>query len=498
MLMTVNHHWAAIAIFGLTCLGSVFPLTGSAATIPLVAREFRGVWVATVKNMDWPSQVGLTSAQQQAELIAILDRAAQLRLNAVIFQVRPQCDALYASKFEPWSEFLSGRMGVAPWPAYDPLAFAVEEAHRRGLELHAWFNPYRARHTEATSPLAPNHIARTHPELVRTYGTQLWLDPGEKAVQEHSLAVILDVVRRYDVDGVHLDDYFYPYPERDKQGHAVDFPDEPSWQRYVKGGGRLARDDWRRENVNGFIQRLYTSVKSAKRRVKFGISPFGIWRPGFPESIKGLDTYATLFADARLWLVNGWLDYCAPQLYWPMDQQAQSYSVLLKWWQEQNTRSRHLWPGNFANKVADGAWSADEIAQQILIARTARARGNILFSARSLTRPTSCLADLLARTVYAEPALVPASPWLDKSTPAQPRVEARRTADGALDLSWKSGRSERVWLWVLQARIAGRWSAEILPGGQQSAVLRGVEQAALSAVDRCGNQSEAVVILPRN
>jgi uncharacterized lipoprotein YddW (UPF0748 family) len=399
-------------------------------------------------------------------------------------------------------------MGVAPSPAYDPLAVAIQEAHRRGLELHAWFNPYRARHTEAKSPLAPDHIARTHPELVRTYGSQLWLDPGEKAVQDWSLAVILDVVRRYDLDGVHLDDYFYPYPERAWRGQNLDFPDEPSWQRYVRGGGKLARDDWRRENVNGFIQRLHTSVKSAKRWVKFGISPFGIWRPGYPETIKGFDAYAELYADARLWLVNGWLDYLAPQLYWPMEQQAQSYPVLLKWWMGQNARSRHLWPGNFANKVADGAWSADEIAQQILIARTAGARGNILFSARSLmpprpaiaanpkrpARPQSDLAGLLARTVYAEPALVPASPWLDKTTPPKPRVEARRASDGALDLSWKPGGSEGAWLWVLQARSAGRWSTEILAGSQRSHTLRGVEQVALSAVDRSGNQSEAVVI----
>ena len=196
---------------------------------PPVRREFRGVWVATVANIDWPSRPGLPADSQRAELVRMLDLAARMRMNAIVLQVRPAADALYPSELEPWSEYLTGAQGRPPEPLYDPLAFAVEEAHRRGLELHAWFNPYRARHPTAASPAAESHISRTHPEVVKEYGRYLWMDPGEPLVRERTLNVMLDVVRRYDVDGVHIDDYFYPYPERDSSGAVVPFPDDPSW-----------------------------------------------------------------------------------------------------------------------------------------------------------------------------------------------------------------------------------------------------------------------------
>ena len=307
----------------------------TSVSLPAPVREFRGAWLATVANLDWPSEPGLSVAQQKAELTALLDHAAQLKLNAVILQVRPMADAVYASPLEPWSEFLTGRMGKAPQPFYDPLAFAVTEAHRRGLELHAWFNPFRVSlpPAQARSPAALNHLSRTHPELVRRYGNLLWLDPGEPAAREHVLSVILDVVRRYDVDGITFDDYFYPYPEKDVDGRNVDFPDDASWRKFGAASG-MSRDDWRRANVNQFIQNVDHSIHALKPWVKFGISPFGIWRPGWPKQIQGLDTYAKLYADSRLWLANGWLDYISPQLYWPVDQREQSYPVLLQWWSE--------------------------------------------------------------------------------------------------------------------------------------------------------------------
>jgi len=339
-----------------------------ASAPPPVARELRGVWVATVANIDWPSRPGLPADSQRAELTALLDRAAALRLNAVVFQVRPAADALYPSELEPWSEFLTGEQGKAPEPLWDPLAFAVDGAHRRGMELHAWFNPYRARHPAAKGTEAPTHISRTHPGLVKSYGRYLWMDPGEPEVQERSLRVMLDVVRRYDVDGIHIDDYFYPYPERDSAGRTVDFPDEPSWQRYRASGGRLARDDWRRRNVDDFIQRLHREIHREKPWVKFGISPFGIWRPGHPPQIQtGFDQYAMLYADARRWLREGWMDYFTPQLYWPVAQTPQSYPVLLDWWVKENVRGRHLWPGNFTSRTWEGnptPWGAREILGQ--------------------------------------------------------------------------------------------------------------------------------------
>src|SRR5688500_4792441 len=258
---------------------------------PAVAREFRGAWVASVANIDWPSRPGLTSEQQQAELLALLDRAAQLRLNAVILQVRPAADALYPSRLEPWSEYLTGEMGKAPVPFYDPLAFAVAEAHRRGLELHAWFNPFRARHASARSPVSRDHVSNTRRGLVKEYGRSLWLDPGEPEARRYSLSVIMDVVRRYDIDGVHIDDYFYPYRERDGSGRLISFPDDASWRRYRRSGGRLTRDDWRRRNVDLFVESVYTAMKREKPLVRFGVSPFGIWRPGSPPQVTGLDPY---------------------------------------------------------------------------------------------------------------------------------------------------------------------------------------------------------------
>src|SRR6266513_473262 len=211
---------------------------------PPIRREFRGVWVASVENIDWPSVPGLSTREQQEELLAILDRAVALKLNAVILQVRPAADALYASPYEPWSEYLTGKMGRPPNPWYDPLEFAVNEAHKRGLELHAWFNPYRAHHPSGRSRPSPNHISVTHPELVKRYGSMLWMDPGEPEVREHTVRVVLDVVQRYDIDGVHIDDYFYPYKEKDRRGRLIEFPDATSWRKYLRSGGGLSRDDW--------------------------------------------------------------------------------------------------------------------------------------------------------------------------------------------------------------------------------------------------------------
>ncbi len=256
-------------------------------SVPPPAREFRAAWITEVAvNPDWPSKPGLTTAQQKAELISLLDRAQQLHFNAVFFQVRPACDAFYSSSIEPWSDRITGTMGKAPEPFYDPLAFTIAEAHKRGLELHAWFNPFRAAHPETKSPPAPNHITRTHPELVRHYADQIWLDPGEPAAQARTLAVVLDVVKRYDVDGVVFDDYFYPYPVKNFAGHELDFPDDASWQKYGMKTG-LTRDDWRRDNVNQLVQKVSQEIKAAKPQVQFGISPFGIWRPQNPLANKG-------------------------------------------------------------------------------------------------------------------------------------------------------------------------------------------------------------------
>jgi len=464
-------------------------------TPPKPLREFRAAWVATVGNIDWPSKQDLTTAEQKAELLAMLDRAAQLRLNVVIFQVRPACDALYASKLEPWSEYLTGAMGKPPEPYYDPLAFAVEEAHKRGLELHAWFNPFRARHLSAKSPTAPSHISKTRPRLVRQYGSYLWLDPGEKAAQDYSLTVILDVVRRYDIDGVHLDDYFYPYAEQDASGKELDFPDEQSWRRF--GAKRkLSRQEWRRENVNLFIQGVYGSIKAEKPWVKFGISPFGIWRPGYPSHIEGLDAYAKLYADSRKWLAKGWVDYFVPQLYWAIEPPQQSFPVLLKWWTQQNSKERLLAPGMNSSNVERG-WKPEEILNQIRLARSQPGvAGHVHWSLKRLM-PRSALADALQRAIYTQPALVPASPWLGRARPAKPILAAAPPqAPDRLQVSWSPGRPEPVSHWLLQTRAAGQWKTEILPGNATSHAWHGTvpDVVALSAVDRNGNISPPAAV----
>jgi uncharacterized lipoprotein YddW (UPF0748 family) len=470
---------------------------------PPVRREFRGVWVASVENIDWPSRPGLSTAEQQNELLAILDRASALRLNAVILQVRPAADALYASPYEPWSEYITGQMGRAPTPYYDPLEFAVREAHRRGLELHAWFNPYRAHHPSGRSAPARNHISVTHPEWVKRYGSHLWMDPGEPGVREHSIRVVLDVVRRYDIDGVHIDDYFYPYKEHDSRGRLIEFADAGSYRRYLASGGRLSRDDWRRANVDSLILGVYTGIKRVKPWVKFGISPFGLWRPGYPPGANGFDSYAELYGDSRKWLVNGWADYFTPQLYWPTWREGLSFPVLLQWWVQQNAKGRHMWPGNYIDRV-DGkptGWPAQELVNQIDLTRSQLgATGNVFFSMRSLMVGHDSLPEKLTSGVYAAKALIPASPWLDSVSPLSPIVALGRNTAGVPTATFQQRGSKQVWLWVVRLHGGSDWTTDILPAAERSAVITRFDNGAyadavaVSAVDRTGNESPATVI----
>ncbi len=456
------------------------PLRG-AVTLPAAPdtpREFRAVWVATVDNIDWPSRRDLSTAEQQRELLAILDRAQALHMNALVFQVRPAADAMFPSRLEPWSVYLSGAQGRAPSPAWDPLAFVIREAHARNLELHAWFNPYRARHPSDKSPLDPTHLAVTRPALVKRYGQHLWMDPGEPAVIEKSVAVVEDVVRRYDVDGVHIDDYFYPYKERDARGNLIPFPDERSYGAYTAKGGTMVLDDWRRQNVDTFVQQMYSRVKRAKPWVKVGISPFGIWRPGFPADVRGFDSFAELYGDSRKWLREGWLDYASPQLYWPIAKDGQPYPSLLAWWASQNVMRRHMWPGNYTSRVGTTAvWTADELVSQIAVTRKqGNATGNVHFSMSVFMPPKSAtstaaaerdsLAVRLMRETYATPALVPASPWLSNGA-APPTAtilrEERDPRTGATFLIATAPATQVVRTWVISRWDGARWSRELRP-----------------------------------
>jgi uncharacterized lipoprotein YddW (UPF0748 family) len=460
---------------------------------PPPAREFRAAWIATVANIDWPSKPGLPVAQQKAELVSLLDRAAQLHFNAVLFQVRPVSDALYPSAIEPWSEYLMGRQGQAPAPFYDPLALAITEAHQRGLELHAWFNPFRAGHPLSRSPHAPNHITNTHPELVWHYGDQTWLNPGEPAAQARALLVVLDVLKRYDVDGVVLDDYFYPYPFKNSVGQDVDFPDFATWKKYGAATG-LSREDWRRDNVNRFVQQLARIIKATKPWVQFGISPFGIWRPQYPAPVRGFDAYEKIDADSRKWLANGWIDYLSPQLYWPIASHEQSFPALLNWWRSQNIRGRHLWP-SLADSSVGSKFSVEEIPQQTQLIRQQYDPGEIHYHLRSvLDNP---VFEGMIRAQYGQPALVPTSPWIDATAPPRPELIVDTWKNSA-HVDWESSPGKPARWWLLQIRAKGNWTTQIFPAGQHDVYLDNpsTDAIAVRAVDRLGNLSEAAVWSP--
>lgn len=482
------------------------PYAGAPA--PAIAREFRGVWVATVANIDWPSKPGLSTAQQQAEITAILDRAASLRLNAVLLQVRPSADAIYPSTLEPWTEYLSGVQGQAPSPTYDPLAMWIEGAHARGLELHAWLNPYRARHFSAKSALHSSHIGLQKPEAVKPYGAMLWMDPAEPAARAHTLAVVEDIVRRYDVDGIHIDDYFYPYPTVARHMAAdgsetfedVDFPDEPAWQRYRQGGGGMSRADWRREQVNGLIHAMHDAIHAVKPWVKFGISPFGLGQPTRrAPGITGFSQYDAIYADAEKWLANGWLDYLAPQLYWPIAQTAQAFPVLLDTWVRENTLGRHIYPGLFTSRIDESgkSWAPEEIVNQVALTRqNPGALGHVHFSMVALQQDRKGIAARLASGSYADPALPPASPWLGGSA-ALGAPQLRPMGSAAVQAALPQGQPAAQWLAVWRLH-GSRWLLSVQPASQTridlaaDPALGPVLALTVSAVGRTGQEGPRV------
>jgi uncharacterized lipoprotein YddW (UPF0748 family) len=476
--------------------------------VPELAREFRGLWVATVANIDWPSRTGLTPGAAQTELLDILDRARSAGLNAVVLQVRAAGDALYPSALEPWSRSLTGTQGGDP--GWDPLAFAVEQAHQRGLELHAWFNPFRAGNTSDTARLAPNHFWKRRPDIARIYCSNLWFDPSATAVHDQAIAVVTDVVRRYGVDAVHLDDYFYPYPDSRCPGLA--FPDSAAFAAYRNGGGTLTVADWRRDNVNRFVERLYREAHAVSPTVRVGISPFGIWRPGNPAGITGLDSYASIYADSRLWLQRGWVDYFAPQLYWSIASTGQSFTALLDWWTAQNTQRRHLWPGLAAYRVLDGtgsAFASSEIVAQVAATRqratnTGGPSGTILYNTTSVMQNRDGLTTALGAGPFATPALVPATPWLDAEAPGAPTLAVvQGSANGTHRVTITPAPGELPQWWVVRWRSGTAWSQRLqpsqnrtvdVPAGSGAAATDGV---VVNAVDRVGNVSAAATWRPQ-
>jgi uncharacterized lipoprotein YddW (UPF0748 family) len=459
--------------------------------IPKAATEFRAAWVATVANINWPEKKGLSTEEQQRQAIQLLDFLQAHHFNAVIFQVRPQADALYQSGLEPWSYYLTGVQGKAPDPYYDPLQFWIDAAHDRGIELHVWLNPYRA-HSPAGGEVTDSSLVKKHPELVvKLKDGHWWFDPAIKGTQKHSTAVVMDIVKRYDIDGVHFDDYFYPYPSYN--GNA-DFPDSLSWNEYVAGGGKLSRGDWRRNSVNDFIKNLYKAIKAEKPYVKFGLSPFGVWRPGYPASVEGFDQYNQLYADARLWLNKGWIDYFTPQLYWRTTSVTTSFPVLLGWWEGENKKHRHLWPGLNVGRDTT-AVNTNEAIGQIMISRgmLPNSNGEVHWSIGSLTKDSN-LAKAIVQGPYKKQALVPASPWLDDTAPEPPVVTTQQTGD-SLKISWTHPNEHDVFHWVVYYEYAGKWNYSICNRKDRlftvplAAGKNKLHKIAVTAIDRVGNES---------
>ena len=464
----------------LVCSSLAQSYVGSREKAPAPDREFRAAWIACVYNIDWPSRKGLSAQRQQAELTRILDRMASLRMNAVIFQVRPQADALYRSRIEPWSPWLTGTMGRDP--GYDPLAYCIKQAHARNIEVHAWFNPFRAT-PHRDHRVSPDHVSRTHPSIIRDFKLHRWMDPASSFTRRRALDVIADVVRRYDVDGVHIDDYFYPYPDLVKGRPTPDFPD-----------GKTPSQ--RRAYVDSFVRGMYSKVKGIKPWVRVGISPFGIWKPGVPRgTMAHINAYEHLAADSRKWLASGWCDYLSPQLYWRI-KGPQSFPLLLEWWRAQGVRP--VWPGLATARIKsteDPGRPASEMVNQLRLSRSVGRNyaGHVHWSAKSLMENRGGITTALSKSIYTHPALVPPMPWLSKTRPQAPRLRAS-ASKGLTLLQWSKVPSATKY--VVQARYGSSWHTyAVTHGSRLNVSLRGSPDAiAVSSVDRYGIASDANVV----
>jgi uncharacterized lipoprotein YddW (UPF0748 family) len=488
---------------------------------PAVPREFRAAFATPIWDRgfrDWPSTNDLTPSEQRAELRAMFEHAAAAGLNAIVFHVRLASDAMYPTPHAPWSVFISGKSGKGPDPTYDPLAFAISEAHARGIQLHAWFNPFRAMLPVFAGKASPSHVTKKHPEWIRKYGSQTWIDPGEPAARKWVLDGILDVVRRYDIDAVHIDDYFYPYREsrtitrrvrgkRVRQTVDIQFPDDRTWNKYGKGKGFASRDAWRRANIDGFVESMYREVKEIKPQVLVGISPFGIWRSGVPTGVRGLDAFGEIYADSRKWLAQGWLDYIAPQLYWQVDGYQDRFRALDAWWRRENVKERHVWPSLYTSHVygARDAWPLSEIRTQVATLRAARATtdesvGHVHFRLGALFANENRLARDLSE-VYGDVALVPAFPWLGAQAPGPPLVSVV-TSDGPTKVTITPGDSVRVRWWVIQTLGQdGKWISSVRHAGDGQVTAAPVgtndpSEVAVTAIGVTGVASVPTVIAP--
>ncbi len=401
-------------------------------------REFRAAWIATVSNIDFPSKPGLPAVQQQQEFINRLDQLQRLGCNAVIVQIRPAADAFYESEFEPWSRFLTGKQGQPPYPYYDPLKFMIQQAHIRNMEFHAWFNPFRALTDSKKNPNPATHVTKRNPDWLVNYGGKSLLNPGIPETREYVLRVILDVVKRYDIDAVHLDDYFYPY-----RIAGVEFNDAKAYRLY--GQDFADKGDWRRNNVNLFVSALNANIKQIKPHVKFGISPFGVWRnlvkdPEGSPTRGGQTNYDDLYADILLWMKKGWIDYCLPQLYWEHKHKLVAFEILMPWW-DAHSYDRHVYYGLGAYRMLGNpppVWrGTTEFMWQLKdIRKDARNPGYALYSISNFDKITAPIVDSI-QEFNKRIAFPPLMKWIDSTPPPPPIVKATPSSQGTL-LRWEA------------------------------------------------------------
>jgi uncharacterized lipoprotein YddW (UPF0748 family) len=414
-------------------------------------REMRAVWIATVANIDWPSTPYLSTEEQKAEMVELLDSVKAYNMNTVVFQIRPDADALYASGLEPWSEWLTGKQGVAPNPWYDPLQFTIDECRKRGLDIHVWLNPYRAVQNTEKEKSSPGHVSNTHPEWMITYGNKKYFDPGIPAVRDHVANVVSDLVRRYDLDAIHMDDYFYPYKIAGQE-----FPDDNSFRKFGNIDGTQNKDEWRRNNVDLIIKQLHDTIKSINPSVEFGISPFGVWRnkkddPNGSETRAGVTNYDDLYANILKWQNEKWIDYVTPQLYWFIGKEVADYAILAKWWAE-NSYGCNIYSGQAIYLIdpesKDQAWrTSDEITKQISLNRTLpEIKGSMFFSAKFLKKNPLSLQENLLKEHYRYPALTPVNPLVTPVIPEQPGVPVMQKEGNDLVLSWQKSENNSMFV----------------------------------------------------
>lgn len=479
---------------------------------PAPKREFRAAWIATISKIDWPKKSG-AEAQKQ-ELVELLDDLKEAGINAVIFQIRPECDALYESALEPWSYHLTGLQGRAPAPFYDPLAFILREAHLRGMEVHAWFNPYRAQKSANAYTLAANHVMKRHPEWILSKGSYRYLDPGLPQVRDYVISVVMDVARRYDIDGVHFDDYFYPY-------EGISNEDDATFAAHARGFSN--RSDWRRDNINLFVRTLHDSLVAVKPHIKLGISPFGI-RKNSDAGTAGMESYSAIYCDPLAWIQDKSIDYLTPQIYWSFGLNIAAYGALVPWWASVMD-GLHLYIGQGVYKMEataaypSGQWPASEACDQVRFNRaTDNVKGNVFYSARFIQKNVKGLADSMRTDLYAHPALHPVMAWKEQFPPNAPfylcfdQWEAGKPAKLHWDppaMAADGDTAVRYALYQFSSLepgpaelgdvrnllvVTGRTEAEVAP-----ASLNGAYAFAVTALDRNANEgplSNIVVIAP--